>query len=73
MAKTYQLADAERRLAAAEKLATALEDALPWLERGEKFYKYQRVGREFWPNREEAEATTQHARAVLAEWREANK
>lgn len=46
-------------------LRQALKDALPWLERGEKFYKFQRPGREFYPNREEAEGITVQVRKAL--------
>lgn len=46
-------------------LVLACRDSVLWLERGEKFYKYQRAGRDFSPNREEAEGTTRRARAAL--------
>jgi len=54
---------------AAPALLAALEDALPYLERSVKFYRFQRAGREFWPNREEAEANVQHARTAIGKAR----
>ena len=47
-------------------LLAALKHALPYMEHAVKFFKYQRVGHEFWPNREEAEANIQEARAAIA-------
>ena len=47
-------------------LLAALEHALPYMEHAVKFFKYQRAGHEFWPNREEAEANIQEAAAAIA-------
>lgn len=58
---------AERKRSA--KLVEALKMAMPFLERAPKFYKYQRPGREFWPNREDAEAALSDARTALAAYR----
>lgn len=49
-----------------DALAKALRDTLPWLERGVKFYKFQRPGWEFYPNREEAEGMVNEVKRVLA-------
>lgn len=56
----------EELRAEVKALREALTEALPWLERGEKFYKFQRPGREFFPNREEAEGVTNRVRAALS-------
>lgn len=47
------------------QLTEALKDALPWLERGVKFYKFQSPGREFFPNREEAEGAVRRIQTIL--------
>ena len=47
-------------------LVAALEGALPYLRHSLKFYRFQREGHEFWPNREEAEANIRDAEAALA-------
>ena len=44
----------------------ALEGALPYLRHSLKFYRFQREGHEFWPNREAAEANIRDAEAALA-------
>ena len=47
-------------------LLAALESALPYLRHSLKFYRFQREGHEFWPNREEAEANIRDAEVALA-------
>lgn len=50
-------------------LLAAAKHALPYLERGVKFFKFQRSGRsdrEFWPNREEAESNVAELFAAIA-------
>ena len=54
---------------AVPELLEALEMAMPYLERAPKFYKFQRAGREFWPNREEAEGCFFKALAAIAKAR----
>ncbi len=44
----------------------ALRHQLPLAEHCVKFFKYQREGREFWPNREEAEGVITDMRTALA-------
>jgi len=46
-------------------LLAALRGALPYLEHSLKFYRFQRPGHEFWPNREEAEGNIRQARAAI--------
>ena len=46
-------------------LLLALREMMPYLERQIKFLKYQRLGREFWPNREEAEGCLGRAHAAI--------
>ena len=49
-----------------EKTAlNVLMEALPYLRHSVKFYRFQRPGREFWPNREEVEGTIRDAEIVL--------
>lgn len=52
-------------MAAAPRLAVALQHALPYAEQAVKFFRFQRDGHEFWPNREEAEANIAEMRAAL--------
>ena len=47
-------------------LVAALEGARPYLRHSLKFYRFQREGHEFWPNREEAEANIRDGEAALA-------
>ena len=51
-------------------LLAALEGALPYLRHSLKFYRFQREGHEFWPNREEAEANIRDGEAALAKAKE---
>jgi hypothetical protein len=58
---------AQQRLAdAAPKLLAALKAALPYMRHSLKFFRFQTAGREFWPNREEAEGNIRDAEAAIA-------
>ena len=48
-------------------LVAALEGALPYLRHSVKFYRFQRPGHEFWPNREEVEGSIRDVAAALAD------
>ena len=47
-------------------LLETLKWVLPYLKHSQKFYRYQHAGKEFWPNREEAEANIVKAEAAIA-------
>lgn len=51
---------------AAPDMLKACQHALPLLKHLNKFLKYQRQGREFWPNREDGDATLETLAAAIA-------
>lgn len=48
-----------------DALVETLKHALPYMKHSLKFYRYQKAGNEFWPNREEAEANIDEVCAAL--------
>ena len=64
-ARHQETDERDRRAECFPDLVAALKAALPYLEHSLKFYRFQREGHEFWPNREEAEGNITEARAAI--------
>ena len=46
-------------------MLSALKHSLPYMEHALKFFRYQHAGKEFYPNREEAEANIAEVTAAI--------
>ena len=50
---------------ASPDMLSALKHSLPYMEHALKFFRYQHAGKEFYPNREEAEANIAEVTAAI--------